>query len=415
MPDFTWEDYGNNIGNTTGGILSGVVDGAAQAVCELWENNPAGLLSGPLNDAMAGFTAGLADRLCRPRDMTPPDPPPPGFTGGQCQCLPYMVSWVIERGDGPEPSSATFNGPISPVRRYNVGDNVKWGFDFGTADCGGPQTFDILSVGAAIAGDYPYQATITSVVPMGGGSDDCGNPLPIIPQGLPVPFTPPGPLSLPLPGGPIIVTPVITPVVISPNINFRPEINISIGPFDVKFMPDGIDININPSFNLPSIPPGTGSPQTPQLPPGSRPPVEPTPDEPECPDYSGEFAELNDKLDDLLDCDRCEKEYTLIPNGSSSGNANIVTGLMDDVVHATVNVTAAPVNTKTQSGAGAIDVKWLGWFWFLRDGRADERLPIDATTKTFTAPPGVNGYAYTLYVGCDGNATAYSRQEVIES
>jgi hypothetical protein len=305
-------------------------------------------------------------------------------------------------------------GPIgTPYKVRETGGGASWRYDYGTPDCGGRLSQGIISSSDPASLDN-FKVEDFAPVPVDGLPDDCGDHYPPVNQGSIVPYVPPSIVPIPGPGGlgPINVAPVIIPVTLAPTINFRPEFNISLGPFNVNINPGGFDISLNPQFNFPSIP-GADNPSYPDTGKGT-PPVPPR-QERECPDYSDEFDQVNDKLDDLLDCDRCEKEYRLVPNGSSSGNANLVTGLIGDVVHVIFNVNELPVNRRTQSGAGAIDVQWLGWFWFLRDGCADERLPIDATQKTFTAPPGVNGYAYTLYVGASGSATAYSREEVTES
>lgn len=415
MADISWEEYGNAIGSTTGDVLSGVADAAGAFICDIWQNNPLQLTGTPLGDAASAYTSALADRLCKPRGIEPPADSSIPLSGGQCKCRQYHVTWRLTvNGETYSTGSDMHPGPVgSPYKVKETGGGASWRYDYGHPDCDGRQSQGILSSSDPASLDN-FKVEDFEATPVDGLPDDCGDFYPPIRQGNIVPYSPAPIVSIPGPGGlgPINVAPVIIPVTLAPTINFKPEFNVSLGPFNVNINPGGFDINLNPEFNFP-ITPGADNPSYPTAPPGT--PTKPPNNgkgEENCCDV---IDEINDKVDELLDCERCAKEYQVIPNGASSGNANIVTGLMDEVVYAEVNVTTVPVNRKTQWGGGAIDVEWLGWFWFLRDGKPDERLPIDADSKTFTAPAGVNGYAYTLYVGCNGNATAYSRREVTES
>lgn len=365
----------------------------------------ASLLGGPLGpfqgpgsrDRQASDLGGILQAAC----PVPPPPPqlgpsegPPPFLGGQCECIPYIVSYTRVRANPPQTLTGTFSrpGPISgPINGGVVPENPdrrSWGFYYGTAACGG-RRFELL-VGAPLdTSAGAFTLTIDGVTRSDGGADDCGDlPGPVIPS------PPPGPI----PDQP--ESPVIPPTVPNPDIPggggfiFKPEVGpITIGPDGGVNVPVVVNIG-GPSLNIPitipvnvSLPDfaptvviggdgGVSNPDGPTVPPTPPEPVCCRPEPVEGPEVPGEEDE--------------EVEGDDPPTRSR---------LIGVVVSATVNGERAAITEIAQGGGESnLWVPRLGSIYFrLRtkdgDGNATISSSIDNPVKTLKqfvpVPPSV--------------------------
>lgn len=310
-------------GAATGGAAGVAVGGAVGNVAgtQLGER-----LGGVLGGAIGGF---FDEPRPSPRPVTNPNGSPPPFQGGQCPGVPYEVT-IYRAFDNPsapngrfESTSVAFrNGPISLIRLSTFGGagyTYNLGFQNGSMliQSGGVQTNP--------------EVRIISAVPVGGGDDDCGDPLPD-----PDYYTPRLPIirptrPVPAPGVPRV-----------PDIWIRPPAPISD------------DEPVDPcSPRLPCRPEHPEGPENPVQPkpdgePGDE---EPTPEEPKPPYSDGDcdpcrkIDQLQEKLEELfnqdgtgrLDLGECapeedqeEPEEELEPSGEvtldENGNEVIVNG-----------------------------------------------------------------------------------------
>lgn len=405
----SWEDYASNLGTNTADGLRNVANEAAEFACTLYQNNPAAAVGLADPTGIGAFSNGLWSRLCAPRGKLPPAPSTPPFSGGQCPKLYDVNATVIGASEeGPFPPDTRqlngIQGPLSGFYQEVSSDSDGkpiYTVYFGTAD--GPISWGVQGVGAAPSW------SINSMVPSDGSPDDCGNPYPWwddddapsneYETNINVNF-----------GGPQVTVPVaIIPVILKPEFNFRPQINVRVGPIQVSFDLGGVNFNL---FNQPSgdilLPPGKDTrpvplpPQNPKVGPG----CDITP-------VVNKLVQLDKKYEPLLDCDRCDSKYDYPITVYESANSRTVLAIAPKLFRVAVDLDAIPLNAKHQPGGDADDVIYAGWFSWLTDGRHHERLPLHFANQVFEAPEGANGFAYTTYFGF--TATSRSQRKVPKS
>ena len=282
----------------------------------LLDNLPA---IGPTGRAGRELARGLHGALCGlpvPPSLGEPVPSPPPFTGGQCPCATYTVSYTTVNTNPPQTLTGSISrfGPISgPVSGGVVPENpdrLSWGFYYGAEGCGG-RRFELLAGGPISAGAGGFTLSINSVVRAGGLPDNCGDPP------APPPIPPPTPPPIPIP--PDIDLPV-TPPGGGPDVdfNFSPRVGpVIIGVGGGLFIPvnvriNGPNINVNAPISIPvdvSLPDlnisfpgqggGGGAPDDPAAPspPGPPPRPIPGPRQPVCCDPKPEPGEEEDTED----------------------------------------------------------------------------------------------------------------------
>lgn len=339
------------------------------------------------------FQSGFFDGLCGPG--TNPPPPQLPFTGGQCPGRLYRVSYTQAGGAGGLVPGTS--GVVGPVRGVIAIPTVDGQQAYGLAS-GSP----IIGLGSAPPSYWQEFGlpTITSVVPF-DGDDTCGNPQPSYPPVQPTPNN----LSLTVP---VFVSPTLTIpvnfVYVRPtidingtaNIKFNPNFNIKAPDLNLNFEFGPFNITIGPSAGggQPSIPPAPDPrPNPPKLPPSDE-------------SDSCDLTEVNRKLDELLDCDRCDPTYTF--GSQSLGTGNSFSGDVSgkELLFLDVDLTTVPQNVKSQSGGGvAPDVYYAGWYAFTFSGVPGDRHPIHYQLNSFKAPEGATGAIATLYEAFRGVAT----------
>lgn len=165
-----------------------LASGARSGVCQLlglpqYLNDMTTRLSGGLFQAPLSEIPNLWRRALCDTDAPPEDPPP--FTGGQCACATYSVTFTrtTEGGTTATPTTTGLSGPIVGIFERQVGTVTVLSIRHGLCSGGvqtGTQERDVSSTG-------PLQSfSIVSVQRTGGGADNCGDPPPVYP-----PLTPP--------------------------------------------------------------------------------------------------------------------------------------------------------------------------------------------------------------------------------
>lgn len=413
MPDFTIAELNENTGEATADGLRNVANVAANAICSAWRNY-AGATSGfPDPTGIAAFNNGVFSRLCEPRGVQAPVPSEE-FLGGQCP-IDYDVTVSIgsanpgEVGGTFPPNSTPFYPRIrGPIRGGAVLDNAgggKRGVFFAAPSQAYPDgiitTWTSPNTGQEGYFDGAF-STVLSVVPSDPNQPDiCGNPAPTFP-----PIVPPIDVfdfdtSVYIGGPSIDVNVSFNPVIFAPLTLIKPEINVQVGPFQVVFDAGGVNIYVNPQSD-PTI----------TLPPGLDPrPDRPTPKPPtggggggDCPDcicLPTDLTEVNEKLDDIIDCVCVDEQFLTQSFAGARGNLYTTPTWVKTAILDVVDIGDA---VRGQLGeGGAPDVYYLGWAAFGKGSRLGQRFPVSfGSNKYVNLSEDIDSFAYSLNFGSVG-------------
>lgn len=396
MVDFTFPELNADQGTQTADTLRNVANAAADAVCNLYENYPRGIIPSFGDPTGVGaFSDGLLNRLCAPRGKVPTPPALP-FNGGQCECVQYRVGGTRTGFGLPDGTFDLFAfGPIGGIVNNKTGGNDnRYGFFAGAAACNGRVFVPVIQ--SALDGTV----TITSVVPFPAVPDNCGDPpveYPIVPI-PPIEFNPT--INVGLPGLTVPVQVTVIPTVFAPLTVFRPEFNVDVGGINVNINLGGIDFAINnnggPSVTLP---PGDTRPiPPPSVPPKSLPPT------------ACDLTEVIDLLEDIKECAcREEKVVKTLVFGLARGRS---IALPVDTKYVTLTAIAAS-GVKMQVGEGnAPNVYYLGWYSFGVGAQAGEKLGLNFEQCGILAPDGSTNFAYSLNFGTQAVLTVYYLEDI---
>lgn len=396
MSDLTFPSLNSDQGTETADYLRNAANGAANAVCSLYANYPSGIIP-DLGDptGIGAFTDGLLNNLCRDRGQVPPPAQPP-FIGGQCPVLYFLnLTWVQGSFSGSGGGAGAF-GPISNYREVTTpGGKSKSVFvdlAVGTPN----QQLNFRVAGGLGYDDQPGEVVVNfAPVRADGNPDNCGSPPPIYPV-VPVPPSVYSPTyNIKGPGGTVSVPVTIIPTLIQPSVNFRPEINVKVGPINVNFNLGGIDFTLDNSGGVAiTLPSGDSRPTKPP----ALPPKEPRPKE--C-DLSG----INTKLDQIKEC-ACGKKKVL-KNISYAAAKGRQVSLPSDTQYVVIN--SSPTNgVKYQVSEGnAPDVYHVGSASFGVGATVGERIPLNYANVGLEAPPRATSFAYSLVYGSTATITIY--------
>lgn len=405
MADMTYPELNSDLGTNTADGLRNVANVAANFACTLYQNSPASAI-GVDPTGLGAFNNALWSRLCAPRDKLPLPPTPP-FSGGQCNEL-YDLTLTVVFGnpDGtPGPADTrTFNNVQGPL--------LGWSFykPEGTIDGVG-----VRFLTATTSLDFGTQAivpgnpsvSVNSIVPV-DGTDQCGNPPDAFPPVVPPLAEVEVNLNVDFGGLEIPVTVNFQPIIVPVLAIFRPTIAVNVGPITVQFGPDGVTFAPNFEVNAPiTISPGV-DPRP--LPPSPR----PIPSSEEC-DLSpvlDRLDQLDDKYDELLDCERCDKCYEEVVTAYGVLNSNVVNSLVGIPVRVQLENVFKPRNLPVQDGGDAPTVLYAGWFAWRVGSSNLPRQPLHYAANTFLAPEGVTGFSYTGTYQTTWQATYIGKQEV---
>lgn len=391
MPDFTFAELNADQGTQTADYLRNTANAAANAVCGLYQQYPAGVIPS-FGDptGLGSFTDGLLNRLCSPRGQVPPSPSSP-FSGGQCECVNYNVTYSytgfgIPPGGGVQPLA----GPIQGIKVNTLSSGSKqYVVVYGADGCGGVREFGVIN------SSLPGDVKIDGVARIDGLPDNCGQLPPAYPpvQIPPSAFQPN--ITVGLPGGNVSIPVTIIPTVIRPSFEFRPEINVDVGGINVNFNLGGIDFTLDNSGG-PSItlPPGDSRP----VPPPSTPPKEPYPKP--C-----DLTEVQRKLDEIKKC-ACTKKKVL-RNATYGAAEGRTVSVPPETKYAVVSGVASS-GVKIQIAEGnAPDVYYMGWATWGLSAPGGERVPLNFQSVGLEAPERATTFSYSLSYGSTANLTIY--------
>lgn len=386
-------------------------------VCGLYNNQPNLVI--PIISDIHKF---WWDDFCNPGNdpEAPPLPPPPKplFNGGQCPVL-YEVTtngvYFTTPTDAGRPLGENKNfvyGPIVGVKTVRAGSAASGAsithYIEAKNSAGQPTDYRFAGSGGGV-GVWRGYAFITGIKRMDNQPDNCGNPRPDFPPVSPAP-----------PSG--VVSP---PITIVNNDNTTTEINFNFAPIPLPVPPIiafpklvinieklgaevnvkiPVEFNFDGTINIGTGGGGGGFGQ---------------PDRDEINNIKNVINNNNEKITNI------KNEITNITNNNNNAppkpadylppRTNLPPGEHQQSYLAFVelSLTQVPVNAKTQSGKTASDVLYAGWFEWRRAGYNTPREPIHFKKNVFVAPKGVDGFAYTLYNGFVGTATAVSNKEKV--
>jgi hypothetical protein len=398
-----------------------IVDAAKDFACGIYRNMPGALIPTPAS-ALLRF---VWDGFCGdpPRDPANlPPPPASGFSGGQCKCALYEVNIRFRKSDYPDITSRTYSrvfGEVGGLTVSVLGREQSLQILCRGREAEGCQP-EIVARNAFVNANYPtvefVEYAIESIYRIDGGADNCGDP----PASFPPGTIPPGGFTSP----PTAInfndnttnnyTFNFTPPTI-PNLkNFIPPIIINFNSLKGEFKIP-ITFNFNGSVNFGG---GDGTSYNQ----GDRDIIN---------NISNNTSTTNNNVSEIKNTTsntstKIENFYNTYGNDRDKDNnkppkpgdfdppgSPVLPGEhpSERLAFVEVILSKIPGNAKTQSGDGAPNVIYAGWFEFTRVGKNLPREPIHFQKNCFLAPKGVDGYAFTLYDGYEGTAIAIKNKE----
>lgn len=407
-------------GNDT---LANAAEAARGAVCNLYRNYPGWLTGGgtpfPAQAALRGFY----NHICPLPTEQPPDAPQKPYTGGQCP-IDYKVTFSITTNTGTTTGQfARVRGPLGSLSytKTTAGSNVistaRFSYDLNNAT--GPKS-DVVASADVTAADPPrfLRVAVTSVTPLDGKADTCGDPTPIYDPSLPPVQVLNYNTNITVNNQTISVPVSIIPVITNVGVTLAPEIKVDLGGFTFNFNIGGVDINLKPNINLPGNSFPNPDPRNPAPTPvpqpspgggsGNCPDVDLTPILTKLNELDAEIEVIDANVDLLLNCDRCKLEPANSSNYAKTAygeaQSRVIT-LNSKSRWVTLSLTTTPKNAKTQWGVNAPDVYYAGWGYFLTASKSLVRHPIHFVENAFATPEGTLAFAYTLPEGYAGVVT----------
>lgn len=431
IADLTYEDLGVAPPATGDGLLPALARTAREAVCDLYENFPGGMLRQLSNveKAVTGQQA-LLDTMCRPIGKLPPPPSTP-FTGGQCGHEQYEMEFTTQE-------TAVYNDGFrqeNVLRRYVVNAPVRGIRLAGTRILNYQgtylKTFSTLIIDHAVQqpnGNWldtsvTYQFFAdgdnrgfnavggTTARRLNGQPDNCGDPKPKYPVVYPPVDKVTKNTNVTVNNN--VVIPValnIIPTVIAPvtNIITRPEINVDVGGINVNFGLDGITFGDNDG-----IPPGSDIPFDPRIDPPDSIDLGDTITTPAV-DLSPVITKLNELQKEIEEC--CDRYYPyqnipanrIVQTELGQGNSGSFQ-VPDRCFLVRVQVLGDLDGASQQAGNAAPTVYHIGWGWFDSGLGMSDRLPVDAREKSFTPPArAISRFCFTMQKTYTAKVIAYS-------
>ena len=394
-------------GANAGNYVAKAADAAANFACSLYKTYPGAIVGNPVNAAQRG----LYDSLCKDRPSGLPTPPQSQFTGGQCACVGYNITYNQVTSGGVTQFTAFLVGKIRGLERVpNSGFPVTYRWSIVYEPCsGGQPTGQVGKFPIASAASDATTYIIAGIARSNGQPDNCGNPAPTYP---PETYNPPpgynsGNGTVQYNDGTDLTVPVVY-APISPQFELNPKFNVDVGGLNFQFDLGGVTVNLGDGQNPPSSP---------------RDPFN---------DSSDDFDRIDrrlDSIDDRLDgiedaldnggpgsqepplppeAPPPDEDPTLDKEPKTEEDSKEETGV-ERLKWVKIVLTKLP--DKLHFGEGAPNCYFAGWFEFKSKEACYERSQINFATSLFLAPAGADGYAYTLTNGAKGYAIVYRKKE----
>jgi len=191
----------------------------------------------------------------------------------------------------------------------------------------------------------------------------------------------------------ILVKPTFAP-------QFDIDVQVKVGPINITFQIDGINIDFSPDPDYPVLPPATPLPPLPPATPRPNPFPRPSP----LPDR---WDEVIDLLEDIKECS-CEPAGSIQSQILSSGNGATV-AIPSNARFIRVELTQIPDNAKVEFGNNnSPNVYYAGWYAFGFAGSdGGDRNPIHYQQQGFPVPKDAARFTYTVRVGFSATITAF--------
>jgi hypothetical protein len=395
--------------------LSKIAEAGKEFACGLYKLQPGALIPTPFSDALHL----VWDSFCGdpPRDPANLPPPPASpFQGGQCDFEYYFratISWKNTDFTPPRDEVRTVQyGGFRKILNYSLEINPLTNnlalFIFTDAYNGDSSETKVPT----FQGDRRFPLTVNSftVFPSYGQADNCGSPPSAYPPGVVPPegFTSP-PTAINFNDNTVNnYTFNFTPPLAPPS-NFIPPIVINVATANASFK-FPMTFNFNGSINF-----GSGGDSN---------------------FNEGDRNNINNIKNSTNNINNSVNNVSATTNNTNSTVNNFVNTVNNKPPDPTdynppgppklpgehevsylaaveITLTAVPVNLRSQEGNAAPDVLYAGWFEFMRNKKALPRQPIHFEKGVFLAPSGVDGYAYTLYTGVQGQAVEITKKEKI--
>lgn len=423
MPDLSYDQVRDDSYDSGNG-LANLARAGRNALCTLYNNTPQWLLPDAFGDPGGILARGFYDNICRP-DFPPPSLPTPDFTGGQCP-VQYEVSYTVFANNTFNPANPFSTAGTLVVFGTIKGSKVEqvsaqWNVYLLSGANGAPGN-TVQNTLASISTVYTTPVvTITGISRLDGLPDNCGDPTPVddrTPDVTDIEYN----YDIDIGGQTLNVPVVVIRPELQVDVNFRPEVVVNVGGIDVNFNLDGITFNVPVDVNNPfpdDYPLPDPRPDPPTRPPsggggggGDCPDVDLEPVLTAVANVQGTADEILTKVDQLLDCDRCDalpinsSMYTSL----SFGTANSATySLNEDAEWVTLNLVDIPDNARIQFGMNAPDVRYSGWYAFKTGNATMTRYPVHYVGNAMRVPDGATAFSYTLYTGHTAQAIQYIR------
>jgi hypothetical protein len=394
--------------------------------CGLYKNVPKALIPNIGEDTLRFFW----DNFCDPGNdpSLPGLPPPPGppFQGGQCgdwYRIYITFSRINDNGVEIFDNDLYVGQLLGPIESFIESATSSLGgrWVLARAVYGPTQTSDPNLWGLYNAtGINQFKLISTRLERASGAIDNCGNPPADYPPAAPPPadgFTSPPTQIILNDGDQIFVRfNFAPPKLVFPDFKF-PDFNMNI--FTPRFnIP--VTFNFNGDFRFGGG--GGGSPPPPPFPPDLIDKINNINNNTDninnnTNNISNTTNNIDNSVDNFYSDYKKDRDRTInkepLPDDFEPPKPPEPPGkkLVERLAYVNVDLSIIPSNAKSQSGKGAPNILYAGWFEFLRKDKSFPRNYIHFANNCFIAPVGADGYAFTLYNGYQGTAVAITFKE----
>lgn len=394
---------GYAVGSQAGNYLAKSADAAANFACSLYKAYPGAVIGNPAYSALRG----LYDSLCSGRPSGLPAPPSSPFNGGQCNCVGYYVSYSITNSAGTNTFQAYLVGKIGGIlKEPNNNVNAPWRYSITYYPCSGGQPTGQVGKLGIYTGGAQDNVIITGVSRADGQADNCGNPPVQYPNVIPPSGYTNGTGNITYNDGASLTVPLVFAPIVT-DVELNPRFNVDVGGIKLQFDLGGVKFDLGNGNSDPALPPDRFNDQADNY---GR--------------LSGQIQDVRNVENDILDKINTGGGNTTPPPPpaatppDSDPNLEPDQKQPDDPKNESgvtklkwVKIVLTKLPDKVQFGDGAPNCYFAGWFEFKSGASCYSREQVNFQTSLFLAPPGADGYAYTLTNGAEGYAVVYRSKD----